>query len=704
MKTKTLYFLLLIAMLHIGVHNVAAQIIWNQTLPNTIGSSPIALQASVYNSITGYTDSSFGAVMFTTNNANVAKLSGSNLPVSGYYNGATLTIVGAGTATITATDYSGAFAMPVSKIITVPKQSQQIAWNNQTLSGTVGGQIPLTATAPGGTVTYTSSNSNIASVSGSTLTCKGAGSATITASQAGNANYNAAPNATKNFTVAAAPKQNQTITWNQTLSGTVGNPIQLTATAPGGTVTYTSSNSNIASVSGSTLTCKGAGSATITASQAGNTNYNAAANVQKNITVAAAPKQNQTITWSQNNFVATYGDQPITLNAYASSTLPILYYTDDPNIATAGGTNGNTLYFNGVGTTTIYAVQPGNDYYNPTNILSRSITVNQAVTTKTNQTITWNQTFSSSYNVGDPPISLTATASSNLQVSYTSSDISVATITNGNILNFVGVGSAIITASQSGNANYYAATNVTKTITVTQNSQNQDSYFQPDPTATYYIVHYSGFYLDAGTFPINGANYNNVVYITVQDYSPDQEYKFVPVQGKNGVYNIMQVSSGLYICSAYISTVTDFLGAFTDDGNMDQFQMKSTGTGYYTITRLGNTEPNSYWGTDSNTNSIIVWTNKDGTNSLDYWYFVEASGTSINPVVTSNTAIAFAKDGLLTINHLTGTNRIYIYTIAGQLMDNSEVKSSDYTKALPTGSYVVVVKGDSSYRGVVIVK
>ena len=167
---------------------------------------------------------------------------------------------------------------------TLPKQSQTITWN-QTLAGTYGGSpITLTATASSGLpVTYTSSNTSVATVSGNTLTIVGGGSATITASQAGNDIYDSATRVTQNITIG---KANQSITWNQTLSGTYGNPpITLTATASSGLpITYTSSNTSVATVSGNTLTIVGGGSATITASQAGNNNY-AAANATQNITV-----------------------------------------------------------------------------------------------------------------------------------------------------------------------------------------------------------------------------------------------------------------------------------------------------------------------------------------------------------------------------------------------------------------------------------
>ncbi len=74
-------------------------------------------------------------------------------------------------------------------------------------------------------------------------------------------------------------KANQTITWNQSLGyGCEGETtVVLTATSNSGLpVSYTSSNSNLVSVSGNSLNLLNYGSATITASQTGNNNYNPA--------------------------------------------------------------------------------------------------------------------------------------------------------------------------------------------------------------------------------------------------------------------------------------------------------------------------------------------------------------------------------------------------------------------------------------------
>ena len=88
------------------------------------------------------------------------------------------------------------------------------------------------------------------------------------------------------------------------------------------------------------------------------------------------------------------------------------------------------------------------------------LTVNKA-----NQTITWNM-GNKALNVGDQ-LTLDATASSGLGVTYTSSNTSAVTV-SGNTLTAVGEGSATITALQAGNSNYNAAADVTYTVTVSK--------------------------------------------------------------------------------------------------------------------------------------------------------------------------------------------------------------------------------------------
>ncbi len=150
-----------------------------------------------------------------------------------------------------------------------------------------------------------------------------------------------------------------------------------------------------------------------------------------------------------------FGDPPFALAAAASSGLPVSYASSNPAVATVSG---STVTIIAAGNTTFTATQAGNGTYAAAPPVNQTLTVNPA-----SQTIT----FGALSSVPDDaaPFALTASASSGLTVSFASSDPAVATV-SGNTLTVVGMGTTIITASQSGNSNYNAATPVPQTLTV----------------------------------------------------------------------------------------------------------------------------------------------------------------------------------------------------------------------------------------------
>lgn len=94
-------------------------------------------------------------------------------------------------------------------------------------------------------------------------------------------------------------KLDQTITFGILAAKTVGDaPFALNATASSLlTVTYVSSNTNVATVSGDTVTIKAAGTTTITASQIGDASYNAAPSVTQ-VLLINAPAGTTFSSWS----------------------------------------------------------------------------------------------------------------------------------------------------------------------------------------------------------------------------------------------------------------------------------------------------------------------------------------------------------------------------------------------------------------------
>ena len=167
---------------------------------------------------------------------------------------------------------------------------------------------------------------------------------------------------------------------------------------------------------------------------------------------ATAIRTPQIITWKQELSLIKKGES-YTLTATSSSGLVITYKSSDENVAKI---EGNVLTVLGVGDVTITASQSGNDAYEPATEETKKLIAYD------DQTITWNQEFGT-LRVNDQ-ITLTATSSSGLAVTYTSSNENVAKI-EGNKLIVVGIGSATITASQAGNTYYTQATDITKVIT-----------------------------------------------------------------------------------------------------------------------------------------------------------------------------------------------------------------------------------------------
>jgi hypothetical protein len=165
-------------------------------------------------------------------------------------------------------------------------------------------------------------------------------------------------------------------------------------------------------------------------------------------------KLNQTIAFTALPTKA-FGDIDFPVGATTSSSLIVMYASSNSAVATIVSSN---IHIVGVGTATITASQAGDLTYNAATDVLQTLIVNKA-----NQTISF-ATLPSKV-VGDADFSTGVSASSSLTVSLASSNTAVATIVSGNI-HIVGVGTAIITASQAGNSSFNAAVNVSQTLTV----------------------------------------------------------------------------------------------------------------------------------------------------------------------------------------------------------------------------------------------
>ena len=283
----------------------------------------------------------------------------------------TVTIHAAGTCTIQASQAGDAIyaaAPPVNQSFTVAKAAQTITFG--ALGGKTYGAVPfaVSATASSGlAVVFVSATAAVCTVSGATVTIVGGGSCTIQARQSGNGNYNAAANVNQTFAVAKAA---QTIAFAPLAGKSYGNP-PFTVSAMASSrlaVTFSSSTTTVCAVSGSTVTIRAAGTCTILAAQAGNISYNAAASVSRSFIVV---KANQTITFAAlaNQ---SYGVAPFTINATASSALPVAFASLTLVTCTISG---STVTLAEQGTCSIRATQAGDASFAAAAAVDRSFTV-----------------------------------------------------------------------------------------------------------------------------------------------------------------------------------------------------------------------------------------------------------------------------------------------------------------------------------------
>jgi hypothetical protein len=149
---------------------------------------------------------------------------------------------------------------------------------------------------------------------------------------------------------------------------------------------------------------------------------------------------------------ATFGDADVVLTASSDSGLTVTYTAADQCTVAI-----DTVHITGAGVCTITASQAGDTTYDPAADVVQSFNIAQAA-----QTVTFDPLIDTT--VADPGFALTATASSGLPVSYAAAgDCTVA----GDTVTVTGVvGSCTITASQAGDADHLAATDVQQTFAI----------------------------------------------------------------------------------------------------------------------------------------------------------------------------------------------------------------------------------------------
>ncbi len=239
----------------------------------------------------------------------------------------------------------------------------------------------------------------------------------------------------------------QAITFNALSDKTYGDAdYTLGATASSGlTVSYTSSNTSVATVSGNTVTIVGAGSTDIYASQPGDATYGAAANVKHTLTVNPIALE---ITADDKSKYLSHADPELTYNITNGSLIN-------------GDQLSGSLEREAGETSGTYAINQGT-LTAGTNYSISFVPGVFTIESVSPQTISFAPITNPAY--GDT-ILTGVTASSGLDVTLTSSDPAIARVSNDTIF-MDNVGTVTITASQAGNAAFLAAPDSVISFTV----------------------------------------------------------------------------------------------------------------------------------------------------------------------------------------------------------------------------------------------
>jgi CSLREA domain-containing protein len=291
------------------------------TSPVTYGAAPIALKA---------TASSGLAVSYAvTGPATIS--------------GATLSITGAGTVVVTASQAGNSTystATPVSQTIIVNEANSAVALTLMPSSASVNATLTFTATVtsaagtpPGsvqffdGTTLLTTSSVNAQGIATYTTSTLATGKHSFTAQYTGNQNFDTSTSNAVPFNIS---EDSQTITFPALTSPVTygAAPLALKATASSGlAVSYAVTGP--ATISDAALSITGAGTVVVTASQAGNSTYSSATPVSQTIMVNKA----------SSSVALTTSAATVNLNASVTFTAMVT--------STAGTPTGGVQFLNG---------------------------------------------------------------------------------------------------------------------------------------------------------------------------------------------------------------------------------------------------------------------------------------------------------------------------------------------------------------------
>ncbi|HEY4145790.1 putative Ig domain-containing protein [Pinirhizobacter sp.] len=273
------------------------------------------------------------------------------------------------------------------------------------------------------------------------------------------ASNSAGPGPDSDPSTPVTPKGTQTITFATPPSQNFGTTPTLTASSSSGLqVAFTSATPLVCTVAGGTLTFLSSGICIINADQTGNGTYLAAATVTQQFQVNAVVPGAPTIG------PATAGNRQASVSFtppgnVGGATITGYTVTSIPDSLTATGTTSPITITNLTNGTLYRFTVTANNSAGPSGTSGES----NPVTPQEPQTISFTNPIS--VNFATSP-QLNASATSGLQVSFTSTTPNICTVTGQGVLTTKAPGQCSINADQSGDAAWLAASTVTQSFTI----------------------------------------------------------------------------------------------------------------------------------------------------------------------------------------------------------------------------------------------
>ena len=424
-------------------------------------------------------DASFNLTAPTSNSNGAFSYTSSNAAVATVTSGGTVTVVGAGSATISAVqDACGNFTArtvtgvlvvspiaPVITLSTITKTYGDLSFNlqpsstNTDVTGYNGDGLG------GGIFTFSSGNANIITIfDTSYVGITGVGSATITMSQTATTNFTSGSGTVMVTINKGTPILSAfTVSSNRTYGSAPFSALTIPTSLSNGAITYSSSDVNVATIDNSgVITLVGSGYVTFVATQASTAFYNLTTKASNTMTVYRQALALTRASPTSSVINKTYGDSYFNVSAInASNGGAITYETDNSSVAGVINSSTGVISVVSVGTATITARREQTAQYT-SNPVSWTVDVARATTTLTGL-------VDLSYNVTSEPFTVSASSASNGAVTYSlqapSSGVLTIHPTTG-LVTLLAPGTAVIVASQAQGSLYLSPASITATITV----------------------------------------------------------------------------------------------------------------------------------------------------------------------------------------------------------------------------------------------